>query len=286
MGWLPGRYGWGRAPALPNTSTWVQHAPRATLPAPPKTSEKVDPALDIGSKSSSDEDQDEAEQLATRRAAPETRDPFDEVQYVNGFDDNKELQADRYDMHIADIDIKFEFLICDEAYVLRDPRRRTPRACMMVNAISTVMITATPLLNQVDDIILQYSWNYWTIEHIKGRLFRMGQKKVVQWHIITACHGAREQDVLGVLRNFLDVISGTRLVALGRQRSVVPPPVDQADQVDIQEPQEDNEPLPLVKTAGQIAKDDIATRWTQTFSDSGKDRIARHYRLATRLDVK
>ena len=34
-------------------------------------------------------------------------------------------------------------------------------------------------------IILQYSWNYWTIEQIKGRLFRMGQKKVVQWYIIT-----------------------------------------------------------------------------------------------------
>jgi SNF2 family DNA or RNA helicase len=63
-------------------------------------------------------------------------------------------------MHIADVDIKFEFLICDEANVLRDPRRRTSRACMMVNAVSTVMITATPMLNQVDDIsgLMMQGW--------------------------------------------------------------------------------------------------------------------------------
>ena len=119
-------------------------------------------------------DQDEAEQLATLRAAPETREPFDEAQYVNNFDDDQELQADRsasrkarqivtltkYNMHIADVEIKFEFLICDEAHVLRDPRRRTSRACMMVNAVSTVMITATPMLNQVDDIsgLMMQGW--------------------------------------------------------------------------------------------------------------------------------
>jgi len=34
-------------------------------------------------------------------------------------------------------------------------------------------------------IIMQYSWNYWTVEQVKGRLFRMGQKKLVQWYIIT-----------------------------------------------------------------------------------------------------
>ena len=37
-------------------------------------------------------------------------------------------------------------------------------------------------------IVVQYSWNYWSLFQVFGRLYRMGQPRVVRWHIVM-CSG-------------------------------------------------------------------------------------------------
>jgi len=115
-----------------------------------------------------DDHGDDDEGDAQQPAVPERvhTDPFDNIEYKDVLSDDQELDADcsagtrqrkdvplrKYNIHLADVPVEFALLICDEGHYLRDPRRRTSRACMLVNAESTVMMTATPTLNRVSDI--------------------------------------------------------------------------------------------------------------------------------------
>ncbi|KAL2022150.1 hypothetical protein VTK56DRAFT_5979 [Thermocarpiscus australiensis] len=56
-------------------------------------------------------------------------------------------------MLLSDVPFRFGLAVFDEAHMLRSPRRGIPRAAMLVSARRSVLITATPTLNRIEDFV-------------------------------------------------------------------------------------------------------------------------------------
>ncbi len=62
------------------------------------------------------------------------------------------VRVRKYNAFVAECPYTWGVKVCDESHVLRDPKCGTSRAVMLAKAQSTMLITATPTLNRVEDI--------------------------------------------------------------------------------------------------------------------------------------
>ena len=66
--------------------------------------------------------------------------------------DRQTAKIRKYNSRVAACPYTWGLKVCDEAHVLRDPKCGTPRAVMLAKSDATVLVTATPTLNCVEDI--------------------------------------------------------------------------------------------------------------------------------------
>ncbi len=64
----------------------------------------------------------------------------------------KLVTARKYNAWFSNGPYQFDTKLCDESHVLRDPKSGRSRAILIVPARGTILMTATPTLNCIEDI--------------------------------------------------------------------------------------------------------------------------------------